>query len=101
VRDAEGFSPESWNIHLAANIGTVIPGPVALYGEKDNGEVGFIGKLNNGEDIRIQSAVVGFDEPVPGAGLFKRLLVGGYTGTSTPSPAANITATATPVWVKR
>ena len=100
-RDAEGFGFEDANIHLAASAATVIPGPLAVYGEKDGGEVGFIGLLNDGQDIHIQSAAVGADFPVPGAGLFKKLLVGGYTGTSTPSGGATVTASALPIWMKR
>lgn len=100
-RDQEGFSAEDWNIHIAGSAATVLTGPVALYGEKDSGELGFIGKLNNGEDIRIASAAVGFDEPVAGAGLFKRLLVGGLTGTVTPSGGATVTVTALPIWMKK
>jgi hypothetical protein len=100
-RDAEGFGPADVNIHLNADGATVIPGPLAVFGTKDNGECGFVGLLNEGQDIHIQSAAVGADFPVAGAGMFKRLLVGGYTGTSTPAPAAAVTVVAIPIWTQR
>ncbi len=100
-RDAEGFNEEVYDVSLRADKATLMDGALALYGEDDNGEAGFIGLLNNGDPIRIQSAAVGFNEPIAGAGGFKRLLVGGYSGTVTPSGGALVTAKVRPMWTKR
>ena len=100
-RDQEGFNFEDANLHFSADGPTVIPGPLAAYGEKDNGQMGFVGLVNEGQDIRIQSAAVGADFPLPGAGLFKKLLIGGYSGTSTPTGGAHVTVEALPIWTKR
>lgn len=98
-RDAAGFGPMTVDISVRGTQACVMDGPLGIYGEKDNGEVGFIGYLNGGEAIRIQSAAVGFNQQVAVGGIFKYLRIGGVSATVTPSPATSITVKATPVLV--
>ena len=98
-RGPEGHNYSVWNIHLAGTQACQFDQALAVYGEKDDGEMGLIGVLNNGDVIHIASAAVGFDEPIAFAGAFKKLLVGGYTATATPT-AGTITATARPLFTK-
>lgn len=95
-RDDGGFAPDVVDISVRGSAAALMDGPLGLYGEKDSGEVGLLGYLNYGEPIRLQSATVGFNQPMSGVGIFKRLLVGGVAGTVTPS-AGTITVKVTPI----
>lgn len=94
----DGFGPATIDISIRGSAACTMSGPLGIYGEKDNGEVGFLGYLNNAEAIRIQSATVGFNQQISAAGIFKYLLVGGVSATVTPS-AGTITVKATPIIV--
>lgn len=97
-RDLAGMGPILVDVSVRGSAAQTMDGPLALYGEKDNGEVGFVGYLNGGEAIVIQSAAVGFNQQVNVGGIFARLLVGGVSGTVTPS-AGTTTVKATPIIV--
>lgn len=99
-RDSGGFCWSDVDVQIHASAACVLNGALGLYGEKDNGEVGFIGYLNGGEAIRFQSATVGFNQQLSGVGIFKRLLVGGVSATVSPtSGTPTFTAKVTPILV--
>lgn len=96
-RDSEGYAPADVDLQILGTVAATLPGPLALYGERRDG-VFFIGLLNNGSDIVLQSATVGFAQELTGVGTFLRLLLGGVTGTVTPT-AGTCTVKATPLLV--
>jgi hypothetical protein len=97
-RDGRGFSPAEADISILGSAACTLAGPLGLYGERF-GKVYLIGLLNNGQDITIQGANVGFAQQVSGVGTFERLLLGGVSGTVTPT-AGTITVKATPLAVE-
>lgn len=98
-RDKQGYGPAEVDIQITGTQACVMDGPLGIYGEKDDGSMGFLGYLNGGEVIRIQGAAVGFNQQISAVGIFKRLVVGGVSATVTPTPATNITVKATPILV--
>lgn len=97
-RDDQGFGPDLANIEMIGSVACTLTGPVALYAER-RGIVYFVGLLNYGSDIYIQSATVGWSQVIAGVGGAERLLVGGLAATVTPS-AGVVTVKATPVATK-
>ena len=97
---AYGAGPEGWTIAFTASAATVIPGPLAIWDEEDDGAILNAGLLNDGADIIIPSSTVGVEYEV-NLGTAKKLQVGpaptatNLTGsTSTATNGATVTVKA-------
>jgi hypothetical protein len=98
-----GAAPQMVTIRFSASTNTDIPGPIGVYGERDDGTISLVGSLNLGADIIIPNSSIGI-EYMANVGGFKKIQIGtvataaNLTGfTSTPSNSAQVTVTATPL----
>lgn len=95
------FGHSDIDIELTANIACDMDGPLAVYRERDDGRIAFVALLNGGAPIKIQKngagPVIGHCQIIQAAALGARLIVGGYGGTVTPVPAANVIVKVTPI----
>lgn len=100
-RGALVYGHSDVDVDITANIACDMDGPLALYRERDDGRIAFVALLNNGVPIKIQKngagPVIGHCQIIQGAAIGARLIVGGYGGTVTPVPAANVIVKATPI----
>lgn len=95
-RFVEGFGYDAASIKIKASGATSV-GALGLYAVDDHDDISFIALLNNGETISVLNGVICFSQVVFGVGIAKRLIVGGVTGTVTPTSGATLTITATPI----